>query len=144
VADDPEVGEFAEGSQFLNSLHLLSALEKTIVYPTVSSMSKPRQNSGFLGLDDTHFGARQRKVVPHEFVLDAIAPLLPETRPMFGRLATCVEDKIIKIMLILRGERDNMADNGVWLATTEEHDQSLRRQFPNMRSIRVFGRDVTG
>jgi hypothetical protein len=31
----------------------------------------------------------------------------------------------------------------VWLATTEEHHQSLRREFPNMRSIGVFGREVT-
>ena len=35
-------------------------------------------------------------------------------------------------------------DNGVWLATTEDHHQSLRREFPNMRSIRVLGKKVTG
>ena len=35
-------------------------------------------------------------------------------------------------------------DNGVWLATTEEHHQSLRGEFPNMRSIRLFGKEVTG
>jgi len=34
-------------------------------------------------------------------------------------------------------------DKGVWLATTEEHHQSLRREFPNMRSIRLFGKKVT-
>ena len=34
--------------------------------------------------------------------------------------------------------------NGVWLATTEEHHQSLRREFPNMRSIQEFGKKVTG
>jgi hypothetical protein len=32
----------------------------------------------------------------------------------------------------------------VWLATTEEHHQSLRREFPNMRSIQVLGKKVTG
>jgi hypothetical protein len=32
----------------------------------------------------------------------------------------------------------------VWLATTEEHHQSLRRDFPNMRSIKVLGKKVTG
>src|ERR1039458_2342316 len=36
------------------------------------------------------------------------------------------------------------ADSGVWLATTEEHHESLRREFPNMRSIQVFGKKVTG
>jgi hypothetical protein len=103
-------------------------------------MSKPRQNPGFLGSDDTHLGARRRKVVPHEFVLDAIAPLSPETRPMFGCLAVYVEDKIV---LILRDKQDNPADNGVWLATTKDHHQNLRREFPNMRSVRVFGKLVT-
>jgi hypothetical protein len=32
----------------------------------------------------------------------------------------------------------------VWLATTEEHHESLRREFPNMRSIQAFGNKVTG
>jgi len=47
-------------------------------------------------------------------------------------------------VLILRDKRDKSADNGVWLATTEEHHESLRREFPNMRSIRVLGKKVTG
>jgi len=104
-------------------------------------MSKPRRNMAFLPLDDTVFAVKQRKPVPHEFVLDAIAPLLPKTRSMFGCLAIYVQDKIV---LILRDKRDQTADNGVWLATTEEHHQSLRREFPNMRSIRVLGKKVTG
>jgi len=81
-----------------------------------------------------------RKAVPFPFVLDAIDEVSPETRPMFGCLAVYVKDKIV---LILRDRRDD-ADNGVWLATTEEHHASLRREFPNMRSIRVFGEKVTG
>ena len=73
-----------------------------------------------------------RKVVPHEFVLDALASLSPWTRPMFGCLAVYVEEQIV---LILRDRRDSRADNGVWLATTAEHHASLRREFPTMRSI---------
>jgi hypothetical protein len=34
--------------------------------------------------------------------------------------------------LILRDKRENTKDNGVWLATTEQHHESLRREFPNM------------
>jgi hypothetical protein len=56
------------------------------------------------------------------------------------RLAVYVQDKIV---LILRDKRDGTADNGVWLATPEEYHQSLRREFPNMRSIQVFGKKVT-
>ena len=32
----------------------------------------------------------------------------------------------------------------MWLATTPEHHASLRREFPNMRSIEVLGKKVTG
>ena len=84
---------------------------------------------------------KQRKPVPHPFVLDAISPLSPYTRPMFGCLAIYVKDKIV---LILRDKPKSPADNGVWLATTQEHHESLRREFPNMRSIQVLGKPVTG
>lgn len=47
-------------------------------------------------------------------------------------------------MLFLRDKRKETASNGVWLATTEEHHESLRREFPNMRSIQVLGNKVTG
>jgi len=103
-------------------------------------MSKSRRRAASLPLDDA-IVVKQRKPVPFEFVLDAIAPLSPVTRPMFGCLAVYVEDKIV---LILRNKekRDQTADNGVWLATTEEHHQSLRREFPNMRSIQVLGKQA--
>lgn len=104
-------------------------------------MSKFGHNKHFLPSDDPLFTAKRRKVVPHEFVLDAIAALSPTTRPMFGCLAVYVGDKIV---LVLRDKRDKTADNGVWLATTQEHHASLRREFPNMRSIQVLGKEVTG
>src|SRR5215467_5010440 len=90
---------------------------------------------------DTGLLPKQRKPIPHAFVLDAISTLSPYTRPMFGCIAIYVKDKIV---LILRDKPSNTADNGVWLATTEEHHQSLRREFPNMRSIQVLGKPVTG
>ena len=104
-------------------------------------MSKPRRVMPFLPLDDTLFAVNQRKAVPHQFVLDALAALSPTTRPMFGCLAVYVADKIV---LILRDKRGETADNGVWLATTEDHHDSLHREFPNMRSIQVLGKGVTG
>jgi hypothetical protein len=109
-------------------------------------MSKPRKSksgrkSVLVPLDDTLFAVKQRKPVPYGFVLDAIAALSPTTRPMFGCLALYVKDKIV---LILRDKPNQTPDNGVWLATTEEHHQSLRREFPNMRSIQVLGKKVTG
>jgi len=86
------------------------------------------------------FAIKKRKPVPHQFVLDAIASLSPVTRPMFGCLAVYIGNKIV---FILRDKTGPSPDNGVWLATTEEHHESLRREFPNMRSIQVLGREVT-
>jgi hypothetical protein len=93
-----------------------------------------------VSFSDPLFAAKQRKRIPHEFVLDALAPLSPRTRPMFGCLAIYVEAKIV---LILR-DKPGDPDNGVWLATTAEHHKSLLREFPNMRSIKVFRKKVTG
>jgi hypothetical protein len=84
---------------------------------------------------------RREKPAPHGFVIDALARLEPTTRPMFGCLAVHVEDKIV---LILRDKPAPEADNGVWIATTEEHHASLRVELPSMRSITVFGSGVTG
>lgn len=59
---------------------------------------------------------------------------------MFGCVAVYTGEKIV---LILRDKKDESADNGVWLATTAAHHESLRRDFPNMRSIRLFGKEAT-
>lgn len=91
--------------------------------------------------DDHAFRITTRKRVPYEFVLDALAVLSPWTRPMFGCLAVYVEEKIV---LILPDKAVSSVDNGVWLATTREHHASLQVEFPNMRSIRVLGKEVTG
>ena len=82
----------------------------------------------------------RRKTIPHEFVLDALLSASPITRPMFGCLAIYVREKIV---IILRDRSDETADNGVWIATTEEHHASLRREFPHMRSLGMFGKKVT-
>ena len=84
---------------------------------------------------------KPRKPPPHEFVLDALHSVAPRTRPMFGCLAVYVGEKIV---LCLREKDSSYVDNGVWLATTQEHHESLRREFPNMRSIAVLGKEVTG
>jgi len=82
-----------------------------------------------------------RKRAPHEFVLESLAPAAPWTRPMFGCLAVYVGDKIV---MALRDKSSEISDNGVWLATTQAHHESLRREFPSMRSIKLLGKDITG
>jgi hypothetical protein len=89
---------------------------------------------------DTFLRGRPRSRLPHEFVLEALEPVSPETKPMFGCLAVYVKEQVV---LILRDHRDHPADNGVWLATRPEDHDSLRREFPHMRSIQLFGTPVT-
>jgi len=100
----------------------------------------PRRKSGVVPTDDLVFGLKPRQAKPFEFVIEALAPLSPRTRSMFGCVAVYVGAKII---LFLRDNREPAADNGVWLATTEDHHESLRREFPSMRSIQLFGRETT-
>jgi hypothetical protein len=49
-------------------------------------MSRPRRNTPSPRLEDNLFATKQRKTVPHAFVLDAVAALSPTTRSMFGCL----------------------------------------------------------
>ncbi len=55
---------------------------------------------------------------------------------MFGCHAIYIGNKIV---LILRNKDKDQYDNGVWLATTQEHHISLKKNFPIMRSIQLFG-----
>jgi len=127
-------GGFAVFSKDCSLLPTSTALKRS------RSMAKSHRNPLSLPMDDS-LPLKQRKPVPHAFVLEALAPLSPYTRPMFGCLAVYVKDKIV---LILRDKPTNTSDNGVWLATTRDHHDSLRREFPNMRSIQVLGKPDTG
>jgi hypothetical protein len=60
---------------------------------------------------------------------------------MFGCTAVYVGDKIV---FILRQKGNPIPDDGVWLATTAEHHESLQKDFPTMRSIELFGPGPTG
>ncbi|HEY2513576.1 MAG TPA: hypothetical protein VGI39_22060, partial [Polyangiaceae bacterium] len=82
-----------------------------------------------------------RAETPFAWVLDELAPLDPWTRPMFGCLAVYTGDRIV---LILRDKASPVADDGVWVATTREHHESLRRDLPSLRSITVLALPATG
>ncbi len=84
---------------------------------------------------------KSKKIIPFDFVLEELASLEPYTKPMFGAYAVYVDQKII---FILRDRPSSPEDNGVWIATTEIHHKSLKKDFPIMRSIAVFGPGVTG
>ena len=75
------------------------------------------------------------KKMPFAFVLDYLLSLAPVVKPMFGCYSVYLGEKI---MLILRNRKDHPDCNGVWLATSREAHQSLKKDFPSMRSISIF------
>lgn len=82
-----------------------------------------------------------QKKIPFDFVLEELDSASPLTKPMFGAVGVYVDSKIV---FILRDRPTNIDDNGVWLATTGEHHESLKKVFPSMRSIQIFGPGPTG
>lgn len=104
-------------------------------------MAKRRGSKSIVPEERSAFRLKKRKATPYEFVLEALEAIEPRTNPMFGCLAVYVGEKIV---MILRDRPKYPRDNGVWLATTREHHESLREQFPTMRSIGLLGKKVTG
>lgn len=84
---------------------------------------------------------KKKKPIPYDFVFDLLEELPVHTNPMFGCTAVYCEEKIL---LILREKETETQDNGVWLATTKDHHDSLKKDFPHMRSISILGKGVTG
>ena len=76
-----------------------------------------------------------KKKIPFEFVLELLDELNPRIKPMFGCYAIYIEEKLV---LILREKSDFLNDNGIWIATTPEHHDSLRKDFPMMKSLELF------
>lgn len=68
------------------------------------------------------------KAVPYDLVFDYL-PQNVVVRPMFGMYYIYLNKKI---MLILRKAGKNIDMNGVWVATTKQHHQSLEKEIPAM------------
>jgi len=78
--------------------------------------------------------AKQKKSIPFNFVIENLFSREPIVKQMFGCHSIYIDDKIV---LCLRDKDDE--DSGVWIGTSKEHHSSLKKEFPSMRSIRVFG-----
>lgn len=74
--------------------------------------------------------------IPFEFVLEQLFPVNPVVRPMFGCHAIYVGDKMV---MMLRNRDDYTEDNGVWVAVMEEHQESVRKELPSLRTVQLFG-----
>jgi hypothetical protein len=66
------------------------------------------------------------KAVPYDFVFDYL-PQNVITKRMFGMYYIYLNNKIV---LILRKASKNLDMNGVWVATSKQHHQSLEKEVP--------------
>jgi hypothetical protein len=81
----------------------------------------------------------KRRSVPYPFIVEALAPLEPEVRPMFSGFGVYVGNKIV---LMLRDSPKHPEDNGVWLVFSETAslaDPGIRQDFPSLRLINLLG-----
>jgi hypothetical protein len=78
-----------------------------------------------------------KPTIPFAFVLENLSRLDFTVKAFFGCHSIYVGDKIV---LTLRQKKAHPHDNGVWVATSAEHHTSLRKVFPNMRGIGIFGK----
>ena len=83
----------------------------------------------------------KRKSPPYPFLLEALEPLAPEVRHMFGCHAVYVQNKIL---FMLRDSPKQPEDNGLWVVfadVTQASDApgSLRSAFPSIRPIQLLG-----
>lgn len=82
---------------------------------------------------------KKQKSIPFNFVIENLYPLNPIVKAMFGCHSIYINEKIV---LSLRDKNDE--DSGVWIGTSKEHHASLKKDFPTMRSIKLFGPGTSG
>ncbi len=76
-----------------------------------------------------------QKNIPFNFVFDYLTPSDIKVRQRFGVIALYVD---IKIVLILRQRKDHPETNRAWIPTSAEHHESLKKDFPSLRSVSIF------
>jgi hypothetical protein len=78
-------------------------------------------------------GLSSKRSIPFKFVLDELDSLQPIVKPMFGCFMVYLAEKAV--LFLCNSDRAIFADRqGVWVATTPEHYQSLAREFTSTRS----------
>ena len=73
--------------------------------------------------------------VPYSFILDLLSRVDPIVKPMFGCHAIYVGPKLV--FIVRKKGKDN--DDGVWISIVPEYYENLKKEFPSMRPIEIFG-----
>lgn len=78
-----------------------------------------------------------------DFVLDYLHPLEVKVKPMFGCHSIYAGNKIL---FITRKKPVHEDSNGIWIATSHEFHESLKKDFPSIQSVHVLndGKGETG
>ena len=66
---------------------------------------------------------------PFPFVLDELGPLRPTIKRMFGFTHVYLDQKLL---FSLRDSAKQPGTNGIWIYTTDEHVESLAKEFPQL------------
>lgn len=74
----------------------------------------------------------KKKQIPFTFVLEALEPLAPFVKPMFGCYAVYVGERLV--LFLYAGEKWP-EQHGLWLPTTPEHYAGLAAEFPSAQSL---------
>jgi hypothetical protein len=67
--------------------------------------------------------------IPFPFMLDELEPIRPTLKRMFGFTYVYLDELLL---CALRNSVKQPGSNGVWLFTTQEHIESLGREFPEL------------
>jgi len=76
------------------------------------------------------------KVIPFDFIIDALYTLQPVTKSMFGTTAVYVSDKMV---LALKDNKKDTHTNGVWVAAEQEYHHELTRLIPSLSTFEIYG-----
>ncbi len=81
-----------------------------------------------------------QKAIPFNFVLDLLFEVNPVTKAMFGSVGVYSGEKIV--MILQKKEKDPEA-NGVWVVTSPQHHESLKKLLPSLRDFNIFRINVS-
>ena len=82
-----------------------------------------------------------KKRPPFDFVLEELADIVTDIKPMFGTFGLYRGEQIL---MALRKKEAHPYDNGMWLAIPNEHWANLKAEIKELRDIVMFGPGPTG
>lgn len=81
-----------------------------------------------------------KKRPPFDFVLEELAGIVTDIKPMFGAFGIYRDNQIL---MILRHKDDYVADNGMWVGIPDESILDLKKEISELRDLQMFGSSPT-